>query len=124
MTPEERKQIRLWIEEEAQALKAEDTDEDTTWRDHEASFLLWKGRLMDRLAEKHKDVIWDNLEVEELIENWWWQTATPDELRQFAAYCRKLADQPSAADTGPLIKHAEFLEQLAKRRPDPMLGDN
>jgi hypothetical protein len=77
MTPEERKQIRLWIQEEAELLKAEDTDEETTWRGHEVSFLLWKGQLMDRLAEKHKDVTWDNLEVEALIEKWWWQTATP-----------------------------------------------
>ena len=119
MTPEERKQIRLWIQEEAELLKALDTDFETTWRGHEVSFLLWKRQLMDRLAEKHKDVIWDNLEVEELIENWWWQTATPDELRQFAAYCRKLAQKPSTlGDSGQLIKHAEFLEQLAARRSE------
>jgi hypothetical protein len=129
MKQHHKQQIRRWIQEEAALLEAEDTDSGTTWRGEEVSFLLWKGQMMERLAEKHKDVIWDNLEVEELIENWWQQTATPDELRLFAAYCRRLANEPPAArdifgcDTSPLIGHSQYLEELALDRSRPMHGN-
>jgi hypothetical protein len=122
MKQHNKQQIRGWIQEEAALLEAEDTEEETTWRGQEVSFLLWKGQMMERLAKKHKKVRWDSLEVEALIENWWKQTATPDELRLFAAYCRRKANEPSPArdihgcDMSPLIEHAQYLEELALDR--------
>jgi hypothetical protein len=112
MTPQQRKQLRLWIEEEYALLKAEETE--LPEHEPDVSFLFLHEKLVERLVEKHE--IYDD--VRKVIITWWFATASPDALRECAAYHRRVASRldNSDEDRAKIINNAIGIEAMAERR--------
>jgi hypothetical protein len=111
MTPEERKQIRQWIEDEAELIKTQDTEHEPL----SDQLVPLMRALLDRLIEKHGISDSEQYDdVQKLIYEWWIQTATEKQLRQHAAQTRKLAEKPSTADPSELLRKAELFDDMAE----------
>ena len=92
MNAEERKRIRIWIEEEFEFLKAEDRDEALVDYDHPH---LVAEAVIDRLIDKYEAELPNKYdELRKIIDDWWMRTASLEQIRAYSAYCRELAKIP------------------------------
>ena len=73
--------------------------------------------LIDRLIDKYEAELPNKYdELRKIIDDWWMRTASREQIRAYAAYCRELAKHPSASEDQrfQIMAKAIALEELRR----------
>jgi hypothetical protein len=120
-----KQQVRRWIEEEYEIVRAGDTEDESLcdgWY-----FMDLQEHLVDQLFEKHQEITDAESynDIRDIIREWWIVTASPEAIREWAEYLEFLADKAESTESRTRwIKEAERMCECADLREWAMAQQN